>query len=245
MTVYFVSDLHLKPERPDLTRAFLHFLQQTAQDAEALYLLGDIFEAWIGDDTPTPDLEAVFSALRQLSAKGCSLYFQHGNRDFLVGQTFADSIGATLLSEALVCDLPCGPALIMHGDQLCTDDQEYMQFRSMVRNPAWQQAFLDKPLQERLAIARQLRDTSKERNAAKDDYITDVNPQAVEQALENAGTRLLIHGHTHRPAEHQLNLADGSTATRVVLGDWDKLGWYLRVEPDGYQLVSFEIEKAA
>ena len=243
MTVYFVSDIHLKPERPDLTRAFSYFLTETAQDASELFLLGDIFEAWIGDDAPIPGLDELFSQLKALSDKGCKIFFQHGNRDFLLGQTFVSSIGAELLPEEILIDLPCGPALIMHGDQLCTDDQEYMQFRAMVRDPQWQSAFKAKSLEERLAIARQLREASKERGAEKSEYITDVNTESVVKALNDNKCDLLIHGHTHRPAIHQIRSAQGPS-TRIVLGDWDEKGWYLKVNSSGYELISFEIAEA-
>lgn len=241
MPVYFVSDIHLKPERPDLTRAFSYFLEHTATDATQLYLLGDIFEAWIGDDCPTPGLDDLLQQLKTLSGKGCEIFFQHGNRDFLVGEQFCQSIGAKLLPEELVLPLPMGNTVVLHGDQLCTDDTEYMQFRALVRNPQWQQDFLSKSLEERLAIARQLRDTSKQRTTEKSDYITDVNPNAVKQSLTDNQVSLMIHGHTHRPAVHDVELGSES-ATRIVLGDWDKLGWYLKVDQDGYDLISFEIE---
>ena len=175
--------------------------------------------------------------LKKLSDKGCRVLFQHGNRDFLVGEQFCKTIGAELLPEQIVLSLPVGDAVILHGDQLCTDDTEYMQFRGLVRNPAWQKDFLSKALEERLAIARQLRDTSKQRTTEKSEYITDVNTDAVTQTLEESGVNLMIHGHTHRPAIHKLE-----DATRIVLGDWDKLGWYLKVDDSGYDLVSFEIE---
>ncbi|SIS97065.1 UDP-2,3-diacylglucosamine diphosphatase [Neptunomonas antarctica] len=236
MKVLFISDLHLKAERPDITRAFLHFLTDTARSANALYLLGDIFEAWIGDDAPVPEFEPICAALKTLSDQGCMLYFQHGNRDFLVGDSFLQKIGATLLDEKQLIDLPIGPALLMHGDQLCTDDKEYQDFRSMVRNPAWQQAFLSKPINERLAIARQLRATSQQRATEKTDEIMDVNAVAVATALSESKVELMIHGHTHRPAIHyaQLNATHG---TRVVLGDWDTSLWYLSCDENGLTLV--------
>lgn len=241
MPVYFVSDIHLKPERPDLTRAFSYFLEHTATDATQLYLLGDIFEAWIGDDCPTPGLDDLLQQLKTLSDNGCEIFFQHGNRDFLVGEQFCQTIGAKLLPEELVLSLPMGETVVLHGDQLCTDDTEYMQFRALVRNPQWQQDFLSKSLEERLAIARQLRDTSKQRTTEKSDYITDVNPDAVKQSFADNQVSLMIHGHTHRPAVHKVELGSES-ATRIVLGDWDKLGWYLKVDQGGYDLISFEIE---
>lgn len=240
MAVYFTSDLHLKAERPDLTRAFLCFLQQIRQDAETLYLLGDIFEAWIGDDMPVPDLDPLFDQLKSLSESGCKIYFQQGNRDFLVGEGLMQRIGAELLPEQIVTELPCGTALLLHGDQLCIDDHEYMQFRSMVRNPTWQQDFLSKSLPERIAIAQQMRAASKQRGQEKSDYIMDVNQTAVETTLGDAGVNLMIHGHTHRPKIHTLEV-NAQPATRIVLGDWDKLGWYLKVDPQGYDLISFEI----
>ncbi len=244
MTVFFVSDLHLKPERPDLTRAFSRLINTRFQNASELFLLGDIFEAWIGDDTPTPTLEPVFEALKQLSDKGCKIYFQHGNRDFLVGEQFAQSIDAILLPEELTVELPVGKAVISHGDQLCTDDTEYVQFRTMVRNPHWQAEFLGKPLQERLAIAKQLRDASKERTAEKSEYITDVNPDAVAGLFKTSGVSLMIHGHTHRPCIHQHEI-ENKPVTRIVLGDWDTLGWYLKVDEHGYDLINFPIESYA
>jgi len=241
MPIYFVSDIHLKPERPDLTRAFSYFLEHTATDATQLYLLGDIFEAWIGDDCPTPGLDELLTQLKTLSSKGCEIFFQHGNRDFLVGEAFCKSIGATLLPEELVLPLPIGDTVILHGDQLCTDDTEYMQFRALVRNPQWQQDFLSKSLQERLEIARQLRDASKQRTTEKAEYITDVNADAVKQTFAKHEVGLMIHGHTHRPDIHSVELA-AQEAKRIVLGDWDKLGWYLKVDQTGYDLVSFEIQ---
>ena len=238
MSVFFISDLHLTPERPDIARAFSYFLSNTAPNAESLYLLGDIFDAWIGDDAAVPGLEPLVQQLKTLSDSGCKLYFQHGNRDFLVGQTFADSIGAELLPDAVVHSLPIGDVLLMHGDQLCIDDQEYIRFREMVRNPQWQQMMLSKSIEERLGIAKQLRETSQEKTAAKADYITDVNASEVNAQLDAHKVNMMIHGHTHRPAIHKL---DDSEATRIVLGDWDKKGWYLEVNQDGYDLVSFDI----
>ncbi|UTW12995.1 UDP-2,3-diacylglucosamine diphosphatase [Marinobacterium rhizophilum] len=240
MTLLFVADLHLRPERPDLSRAFLEFLQQDAPGCDALYLLGDIFEAWIGDDAPMPGLDAIYAELAALSARGTALYFQHGNRDFLVGQAFLDTLGARPLPDQQLIDVPGGQALLMHGDQLCTDDTEYQAFRSQVRDPAWQQQFLSQSVDERLAIARQLRAASKARGAEKSADIMDVNPAAVSAALSAAGVDLLIHGHTHRPAIHDNQISQGS-GTRIVLGDWDDSGWYLQIDNEGYQLIDFAI----
>lgn len=236
MKVLFISDLHLKAERPDITRAFLHFLSETAADADALYLLGDIFEAWIGDDAQEPQFNPLFNALKSLSERGCRLYFQHGNRDFLVGNQFLTKIGATLLEEKQRIDLPIGSALVMHGDQLCTDDKDYQQFRALVRSPDWQQAFLAKPINERLAIAQQLRATSQQLATEKSNEIMDVNPLAVSTVLREEKIELLIHGHTHRPAIHY-NQRSSEHGTRVVLGDWDTKLWYLECNDNGLLLV--------
>lgn len=236
MKLLFISDLHLKAERPDITRAFLHFLTETASHADALYLLGDIFEAWIGDDLPLPEFEPILAALKSLSNQGCRLYFQHGNRDFLVGDIFLQKIGATLLKEKHLVKLPVGPALLMHGDQLCTDDKDYQEFRSMVRNPEWQAAFLAKPINERIAIAKQLRAASQQRATEKSDDIMDVNPAAVSAALKESNVELLIHGHTHRPAIHYNQMGE-SSGIRIVLGDWDTQLWYLLCNENGLTLV--------
>lgn len=245
MRQIFIADLHLQHERPDLSRAFLQFLNDTARQADQLYLLGDIFEAWIGDDSPYPGTAPILQALAELSQQGVELFFQHGNRDFLVGETFARQTGCTLLPESLcITTADHRRLLLMHGDQLCSDDAEYQQFRRMVRDPQWQQAFLAKPVEERLAIARQIRDTSQRRGREKASYITDVNGDTVIQAMRDAETDLLLHGHTHRPAIHQLDL-DGRPGSRIVLGDWDKNGWYLDWTADGYRLIDFPIDSDA
>jgi len=236
MSVFFISDLHLQAERPDITRAFVHFIQTTAKHAKQLYILGDLFEAWIGDDMPVPEFEHVFSSLKNLSSSGCQIYFQCGNRDFLVGQQLMARIGATLLSDKAIVSLPVGPALLMHGDQLCTDDIEYQSFREMVRNPAWQQDFIDKPLKERIAIAKQLRNASKARGMEKADEIMDVNAQVVETAFKNANVDLIIHGHTHRPNIHTTAI-DDHCRSRIVLGDWNHSLWYLSCDANGLNLV--------
>lgn len=236
----FASDLHLRPERPDLTGAFLAFLLEKAPGADELYLLGDIFEAWIGDDAPMPGLEGVYVALAELSSGGTRLFFQHGNRDFLVGKGLMAQIRAEMLPEQHRIEHPHGPVLLMHGDQLCTDDHEYQAFRAQVRDPDWQGQFLSQPVEQRMAIARQLREASKARGMEKADEIMDVNPQAVKQAMQDAGVELLIHGHTHRPAIHQNQISEG-IGTRIVLGDWDRLGWYLKLDDSGFELIDFPI----
>jgi len=239
MTVLFVADLHLCSQRPDLIRAFIDFLENTAADCEALYLLGDIFEAWIGDDYVEAELQPVLDALLNLS-QSAQLYFQQGNRDFLAGTGFATAIGAQLLDEQVQIQLPSQQALIMHGDQLCTDDLEYQKFRTMVRSEQWQQQFLSKPIDERLQIAEYLRTQSKQQGQMKSTEITDVNLQAVQQVMNKFEVELLIHGHTHRPATHKVTL-EHCIGSRIVLGDWDSSLWYLRCDPLGCNLIEQKI----
>ncbi len=240
MTVLFVADLHLCQQRPDLTQAFVDFLKTTAQGCHSLYLLGDIFEAWIGDDYIDPCLQPVIQQLKALSSAQSALYFQHGNRDFLVGKRLADLIGAKLLEESVIVQLPSQKALIMHGDQLCTDDLAYQKFRSMVRSPDWQQEFLAKSIQERLQIAEHLRTTSKAETGSKTSQITDVSHSAVLDALQHAQVNLLIHGHTHRPATHSFT-DTGKQLTRMVLGDWDQSLWYIQCDKLGCTLIEQKI----
>lgn len=237
MRTLLISDIHLSEKRPDLTRALLNFLHNIHADCDHLYLLGDIFDAWIGDDCIHPDLIPVIDALHVLAEKGINIFFQHGNRDFLVGHHFATRIGAKLLAEEAIVSLPDGQsALLMHGDQLCIDDTEYQQFRKVVRNSNWQREFLGKPLQERMEIARSLRAASKERNAEKSLGIMDVNADCVRNTLQRTKCELLIHGHTHRPAIHHQQLNDHA-GTRIVLGDWDTSLWYLSCTSAGCELL--------
>lgn len=221
MATYFISDLHLEEKRPDITRAFLHFLTEDAPQAETLYILGDLFEAWIGDDAQTPLSIEVVAALKKLTDAGTALFIMHGNRDFLIGHAFAKSTGATLLDDPTVIDLYGKPALLMHGDTLCTNDIEYLKFRAQVRHPLFQQDFLSKPIHERIAIAKHIRDISKTEGQNKAYDIMDVTPQAVLDAMAQHHVDLLIHGHTHRPATHDVTV-NNKPAQRMVLGDWDK-----------------------
>lgn len=237
MSVLFVADMHLSADRPDLINAFTLFVNNQAADCTALYLLGDIFEAWIGDDYIEPSMQPVIDSLRQLSSSGCKIYLQQGNRDFLLGEHFANDIGASLLAEAVVVTLPNAKALIMHGDQLCTDDVDYQAFRSMVRSTQWQQQFLSKPVSERLQIAQQLRSASREQSSLKSAQITDVNQAAVVKAMDDAKIKLLIHGHTHRPKCHSVTLAN-TEGTRMVLGDWDTTLWYIKCTASGCELIN-------
>ncbi len=227
MSIYFISDLHLEEERPDISRAFFDFLDEKGSDMECLYILGDFFENWIGDDERSPFQLSIMEAIRQLTDQGISVYFIHGNRDFLIGEAFADQTGCQLLEEACIIDLYDQKALIMHGDSLCTKDTGYMKFRKNARNPKWQQAFLSRPLKDRQTVARQLREISQAQNQGKKQEIMDVTPEEVIHNLEENKVQLLIHGHTHRPAIHNIE-ANGKPARRIVLGDWDTDVWYLQ-----------------
>ncbi len=231
MATWFISDLHLQASRPELTRACIDLLD-ILHGCDALYILGDLFEAWIGDDDDEPWLAEVETALARLAASGSQLAFVHGNRDFLVGQTFARRCSLTLLPESTVIDLYGRPTLLLHGDTLCTGDRDYLAFRTQVRNPLWQQAVLAKPLAERRQLAAMLRNESRMAGAEKQSEIMDVTPAEVERVMLEAGVDLLIHGHTHRPARHPMHLADRH-AERIVLGDWGATGWKLRAESDG------------
>lgn len=215
----FISDLHLSPSVPHLVEALVRFLEHETGDCDSLYVLGDLFEAWLGDDTPVASYAPIATAFKTLKNKGVSIYFMHGNRDFLIGPGFAEVCGIQLLGDAQVIDLYGTPTLLMHGDQLCTDDVEYQKFRGMVRNPAWQHQFLQLSLPDRLAQAKQARDTSKEQTRQKAEDIMDVNQLSVENTMRSHKVLRLIHGHTHRPAIHKFML-DGKPAERIVLGDW-------------------------
>ncbi len=237
--VLFISDLHLDESRPAVTQLFLGFLQQRAARAEALYILGDFFEAWIGDDA-VPPAHPVIAALRALTASGVPLYVMRGNRDFLLGSRFEEMTGAKLLADPTVIDLHGTPTLLMHGDSLCTDDREYQQFRAMVHNPQWQAQFLAKSIPERIAMAKQARQESMSRNSTLAEEIMDVNQDAVRATLEEHGVRRLIHGHTHRPAVHKLETRDGK-AERIVLGDWYDQGSVLRCQGGECELLELPL----
>lgn len=222
-TTLFISDLHLDPRRPAVTALFLDFLSGPGHDCAALYILGDLFEAWIGDDEDDPHALEVLAGLRTATARGLPVFVMHGNRDFLLGDGFVRQTGCRLLAEPALIDLGGERVLLLHGDTLCTDDHEYQQFRALVRDPAWQAQFLARPLAERRAMAAQMRETSRQRTGGKPAEIMDVNPETVVAAMRAHGVRTLIHGHTHRPAIHTFEL-DGQPARRIVLGDWYEQG---------------------
>ena len=235
-----ISDLHLDPARPEHLAALETLLDNHAGKADRLYVLGDLFEAWIGDDDDSPFNRQAIDAFRRFSDAGSELFFMHGNRDFLLGDKFADDCGGVLLDEGTVADLYGTRALLMHGDSLCTEDHAYQQFRAMARDPQWQQGMLAKPLEERRALAQGMRMQSQGNNANKPENIMDVTPAEVVRVMEDAGVRHLIHGHTHRPAVHDVDLKDG-TGTRWVLGDWGELGWWIIADSDGLRLENWVI----
>jgi UDP-2,3-diacylglucosamine hydrolase len=235
MTTLFISDLHLDDRRPETTALLQQFLQDEAVNADALYILGDLFEFWLGDDVPSKCSVEVAASLSSLGDKGVPCYFMHGNRDFLLQEDYAKLAGMTLLPEEHVADLYGEQVLLMHGDSLCTDDIPYQQFRALVRDPAWQQDFLSKTPQERLQVALQARDASTEHKGNVTMDIMDVNPGEVIAAFEHHGVSRMIHGHTHRPATHDLEV-NGQTVQRIVLGDWYTQSSVLRVRPGSYEL---------
>ncbi len=236
MTTLFVSDLHLDASRPAITRLFFEFLAGEAAEADALYILGDLFEAWIGDDDDDPHHQAVIARLQDLS-RTVPVAVMRGNRDFLLGDRFALMTNCRLMDDAEVVDLYGTPTLLMHGDSLCTDDAAYQQFRTMARNPEWQRGMLAKPLAERRLIAKSARDESAIQNSMKPEAIMDVNADAVAAVMREHGVRRMIHGHTHRPAVHDFEV-DGEPMQRIVLGDWYEQGSVLRVDAERAELSS-------
>jgi UDP-2,3-diacylglucosamine hydrolase len=234
--VLVVSDLHLDREADGTLDRFLEFLEGPARQASALYILGDLFEYWIGDD-------AGFTAAAAVAAGLCALpiptVFLHGNRDFLVGPDYARQACMTIAPEELRIDLPVGPTLFLHGDTLCTADVDYLRFRALVRDPSWQRQFLSRTLTERVAEAQRLRAMSEDAGRTKANEITDVHPDAVADALRRHGLSLLVHGHTHRPAIHTLTV-DGRPCLRCVLPAWDRLPGYLELTARGPRLLTLE-----
>lgn len=215
---YFISDLHLSADRQDINNCLFHFLQTEAIHADALYILGDLFEVWIGDDNVTPFSESIASALKSLSAT-VPIYFIHGNRDFAIRQAFADRAGMTILPEQYVIDLYGRRALLMHGDELCTRDVEYQKFRKKSRSWWWPRLMLLLPLKTRKKIANDGRETSKNNQKQLTAEIMDVSQSEVELAMQRHNVDLLIHGHTHRPNVHKFNV-NNKPMKRIVLGDW-------------------------
>ncbi|CAM7918212.1 UDP-2,3-diacylglucosamine diphosphatase [Atlantibacter hermannii] len=238
MATLFIADLHLSTEEPAITAGFLRLLEGEARTAEALYILGDLFEAWIGDDDPNPLHAAIAAAIRALVESGVPCYFIHGNRDFLIGKRFARQSGMMLLPAEKVLTLYGERVLIMHGDTLCTDDVGYQRFRAKVQQRWLQTLFLSLPLFIRQRIAAKMRAGSKASNQTKSDAIMDVNQQAVSEVMHQHHVRHLIHGHTHRPAIHDLQI-EGHPARRYVLGAWHQEGSMIKASENGIELLFF------
>lgn len=238
--ILLISDLHLEEERPDITRAFLHFLQTRAREAEALYILGDFFEAWVGDDGMSAFQHGIARALRALSDTGTRIFLMHGNRDFMIGRAFCREAGCTLLKDPSIVSFNGEPVLLMHGDSLCTLDVGYMKLRRLLRNPLSLFILRNLPLSTRHKLARKLRSESRTQTRMKASDIIDVTPDEVARVMAEHGVRTLIHGHTHRPAVHEVEV-NGQPARRIVLGDWDQQGWALQVDASGLHQAPFAL----
>lgn len=238
----FISDLHLSEAAPDLFLAFENFLQDHCSEIDELYILGDLVDAWIGDDDDSAFAQQLSATLKRVVDCGCSLFLMQGNRDFLLGERFAKAIGATLLPDAYQLTLAGEQALLMHGDSLCTDDTEYQQFREQVRSDAWQQNLLAQPLEQRRALAAQLRDMSQAANQVKADDIMDVNEAEVERVMTLYNVTVLLHGHTHRPARHPMP----ELKERIVLGDWDpeRPVWVCRADDNTIEFFHLPLRSA-
>ena len=243
--ILFISDLHLEESRPDITRTLLQFLNINSGKCAALYILGDLFEVWIGDDEQSLLIDEITSALRGFHVAGSSIYLMHGNRDFLIGDNFAKRCGAELIEDPCILKTEAGHIVLLHGDTLCTDDLEYMQFRAQVRQQIWQQEFLAKPLDDRRAFAQKARQASQKTAGIKNNSIMDVNGQAVLDLFNQFQENMMLHGHTHRPAVHELafsNPINGQIkGQRIVLGDWNNKAWYAETQSKEISLLSFDL----
>lgn len=247
MTVRFISDLHLSPARPDITALFLEFLATDARRSAALYILGDLFDAWLGDDDNSDFAAQIKQGLKQLTKLGVPVYFMAGNRDFLVGEDFADATGVVILPEGHQLNLYGQRILLLHGDSLCTADKSYQRFRGIIRHPWVTTLLTSLPLRWRMRIAEKLRAKSKTQQplSAQQLQIMDVTDSAVRQAFADSQVDMIIHGHTHRPAVHELTLADDRQVQRVVLGDWYEQGSILEVHEEGVKLINQPLPSAS
>jgi UDP-2,3-diacylglucosamine hydrolase len=242
VAILFISDLHIDATRPDITEQFIEFLRSEARTADALYILGDLFESWVGDDAADAGQSAAIAELKALTAAGVACFVMHGNRDFLLGPQFCLDSGAVLLPDPLLVTLYGEPVLVMHGDALCTDDRAYQRLRATVRDADWQRQFLALSVAARRALAGAARVGSRAHTASMEYAITDVNDLSVAVALRSAGTATLLHGHTHRPGIHPLDV-DGRACTRIVLGDWYTQGSVLSWDSSGPELKSLPRSK--
>ena len=227
----FVSDIHLSEKRPDLINAFKAFLNESKESCTHLFILGDLFEIWIGDDDDSSFNQEIKKILTDFTSNGPKTFFMHGNRDFLVGEAFAKETGITILPDPYTLEINNQKVTLSHGDFLCTDDKDYIDFRNQVRDKDWQNNFLKKTINERKQIAVTLRTDSKEATLKKSDEITDVNNQSVEDFINEHQPHLFIHGHTHRP-----NIHDVGSCKRIVLGDWGEYGWILSIDNQDFDL---------
>ena len=238
MSALLISDLHLSPERPAITRAFIHFLSAHAAQVDELYILGDLFEAWIGDDDPSELAKQVKQSLRQLSDRGTAVFIQHGNRDFLLGKRFMREAAARLIEDIHSLEFCGTTTLLMHGDTLCTDDIDYQRFRRKSRRPIYRWCLSHLPLRHRQKLATRWRAKSRMANSNKASAIMDVNSDEVDRVMAQYGASCLIHGHTHRPQRHQLS----NGGERLVLGDWHHHGWFVRIDENELALEKFAID---
>jgi len=239
MAFCFISDLHLQEDRPEITEAFISFIEETASKAERLYVLGDFFETWIGDDDENDLASLVKKTLVKLS-KSTDIYAMHGNRDFLIGSDFAEEASLVLIDDPKKEEMFNQSVLLMHGDLLCTDDVDYQSFRETTRDPSWRKEFLNKPIGDRKKIAKELRTISKEATGRKKEDIMDVAQNEVFRIMEEFSVNLLIHGHTHRPNTHHISIK-GVPSKRIVLGDWDNHGWFIWMDANSCELKKFPI----
>ena len=239
MTTVFISDLHLEPQNERLTQGFIKFLNHLPHQTDALYILGDFFELWIGDDYSDLFTEQIKSHLNDAS-KQFPIYFMHGNRDFLIGEKFALSAGFTIIPDPFIIQCHGYKLLLSHGDSLCTQDTAYMQMRSIIRNPAWQADFLSQSIEQRLDFAHQLQNRSNSDKAVKSEKIMDVTPEEVIKIMQTHKVHMMLHGHTHRPNIHQFSI-EGQSAKRIVLGDWGESGWMAQMDESGCHLSKFSL----
>ena len=236
MSIFFISDLHLEQNKPHLTKAFENFIDSKVNLDDELFILGDFFEQWIGDDNEDNFIKSVKNILKDKTAKGLTVYFMHGNRDFLIGDKFCKEVGAILLDDPYIINLEEKKIMLMHGDSLCTDDEDYQNFRNLVRSKDWQEDFLSKDLKERKEVAKNLREISSLENQTKDEYIMDVNQSEVLKIIESHSVDVLIHGHTHRPFVH-----DENGVPRMVLGDWGDFLWFIESSEGNLNLLKEKI----
>jgi len=237
MTTFFISDIHISEQYPEIGEQLIDFLENQAQQSDALYILGDLFEYWLGDDDTNPEYKKIQSALKLFTDKKTPTYFIHGNRDFLIGETFAHETGIKILSDPSIIELYGERILISHGDIFCTDDVEYQSSRKQTRDPNWQKMILEKPLKERKVFANEAREKSSIYTQKINEVLMDVNQSETNKTFEKYGLNRIIHGHTHKPAIHN-SMINGELYKRIVLGDWYEQGSVLKWDQSGPELVT-------